>query len=136
MYAWARGIARKCAARDACDACDISLARASRRNAPQGARTSWCDVIDHDVDEPVVAHEIRYLAERIAAARDRITRAGNSRHHLYFLTCGKRAPGHHRIRRCQLHGLRKAIRESFCCERRTGLGRIAHEHEEWRCVGS
>jgi hypothetical protein len=44
-------------------------------------------VIDNDVDEAVVAYEIRYFSERIATARHWIPRAGNSRHYLYFLTC-------------------------------------------------
>jgi hypothetical protein len=41
--------------------------------ATSSQRVSGRYVIDHDVDEAVVADEIRYLAERIAAAGDRIT---------------------------------------------------------------
>jgi hypothetical protein len=90
---------------------------------------SWRYVIDYDVDESIVAHEIRYFSEWIAAAGDWIAGASNSRHHLYFLTCGKRAAGHHRIRGCQFHGLREAVCEALCRERWAGLRGIAHEHK-------
>jgi hypothetical protein len=92
------------------------------------------EVIDHDVDESVVADEIRHFAERVAAASDGITRARNSRHHLHFLTCGKYASRHHGIGRCQLHGLRKTIREPLCSEGGTRLRGIPYEHEERCCV--
>ena len=61
------------------EATDVRVASRNRANGVLRARrmratpcNSGRDVIDHDVDESVVTDPIRDLAERIAAARQRI----------------------------------------------------------------
>ena len=96
------------------------------------------NVIDHDVNEPVVADEIRGLTEGIATAGQRIARAGDSGDHLSFLAPAVKArPGTIESAGVQApRSVVKLTRETLCHQRWPGLVRISHEYKEWRRIRS
>lgn len=61
------------------------IRRAKQRKTKARRTNSGRDVIDHDVDQPIVTDKVRRLAKRITAAGHGVPRARNPRNDLYFL---------------------------------------------------
>jgi hypothetical protein len=95
-----------------------ALARWNFRAAGGDLCTHWKgpsgrNLIDYNVDHAVMANEVGNLTERIAAARNGIARACDSRHDLDFLSRSEYTPRHHRVRGGEFHRLRETAGETL-----------------------